>query len=108
MTRWLKLVPTVTISDELEALAIELTGKVKSKHIVERHVMTVTSEDDHKSIELDNTVSITGVGADAWHTQFALLAEGHVETKSVVLGASKSKVVLLSLELCHEIEAGVS
>lgn len=69
--------------------------------------MPVSPEDQHQSIVNHSRVSIAWVGTNAAHSQFALLAQLHVQAEGVMRGSTEPKVVLLALQLCHEVEAGV-
>ena len=71
--------------------------------------MTVSSEENHETIRRHNAaVAIAGRRTDPAHAHLSLLAQGHVEPEGVVRTRSEAKVILFSLELCHEVEAGVS
>ena len=105
--RWVQVGPAVGICDELEALTLEFSGQIKGEHIVERHVMSITAEDNHLSVINDSSVSITRVGPDAAHPHLTLLTVGHVEAESVMVHLAEAKVVLFALQLINVIEAGV-
>ena len=71
--------------------------------------MTVSSEDNHEAIVRQNAaVTIAGRRTDPAHAHLPLLAQGHVEPEGVMRSRSETKVILFSLELRHEVEAGVS
>lgn len=70
--------------------------------------MPITPEADHEVVVDCAAVTITRHGPDAAHARLAFLAQGHVKAERVVLvDAEGAKVVLLLLELRHEVEAWV-
>ena len=70
--------------------------------------MAVSSENNHQVVVKDSCVAITWHRANAANFSLAFLREGHVQTKGIVIGHSKAQIVLLSLELRHEVKAGIS
>ena len=70
-------------------------------------MVSIATKYDHHAVVDDSTMTITWVWSDTADTFLALLAQGHVETESVVILATKTKVILLALKLVNEIEAGI-
>ena len=70
--------------------------------------MAVASENDHHVVEEDACVAVTRHWSNTANLSLASLREGHVQTESIVIGHAKAQIILFSLELRHEIEAGIS
>ena len=70
-------------------------------------MVSIATKYDHNTVVDDSTMTITWVRSDTTNTFLALLAQGHVETESVMIHASETKVVLLALKLVNEIETGI-
>ena len=66
---------------KVETLAVELTSEVQNEKVIERHMMPITAEADHKIVVQCAAVTVTGHRSDATNSRFSLLAQRHVETE---------------------------
>merc|ERR1712060_401232 len=91
-----------------EGLSVDLRLQIEHEHVVEGHVVSISSKNDQVTLAHNACVSVTGVGTDSIDSHLASLTEGHVETKGVErTRRSISKGILLFLQLGHVFEAGV-
>ena len=96
------------ISNKLKALPFELVGDVEHKHVIEWHMMAITSKYDHLTLVQNACMTISWEWTDATNASLTLLRERHVQTEGVISMRTKSKVILLALEVGHHLETWVS
>ena len=64
-----------------EALSFDLGLQVQHKHVVKRHMVPITCEDDHFFFKEDAGVTVSWVRPDAEDSLATLLAQRHVQAE---------------------------
>jgi len=99
---------TVAVDHHGERLALELRGQIQNEQVVKWHMVAIATEHDHQVVSDGATVAISRVRSDAAHSRLPFLAQAHVQAEAVMSSTAKSaKVILLFLQVRHEVKAGV-